>query len=130
MSSKKITCRSSERKKTIIKKRNRQADTKDLTSSSKVLRVLGPNLTDASKRANDQSPVDKSILWKEMFFEEEKKHKDISVERLFNKKCIKEKKDEQQRHLVTWGLLVDWTSSSVWTLEKKMKIKKTKEQKI
>ena len=25
----------------------RQADTKDLTSSSKVLRVLGPNLTDA-----------------------------------------------------------------------------------
>jgi len=26
----------------------RQADTKDLTSSSKVLRVLGPNLTDAS----------------------------------------------------------------------------------
>jgi hypothetical protein len=29
-------------------KYNRQADTKDLTSSSKVLRVLGPNLTDAS----------------------------------------------------------------------------------
>ena len=30
------------------KKGGRQADTKDLTSSSKVLRVLGPNLTDAS----------------------------------------------------------------------------------
>jgi len=28
-------------------RRERQADTKDLTSSSKVLRVLGPNLTDA-----------------------------------------------------------------------------------
>ena len=37
-----------EEEKEEINNENRQADTKDLTSSSKVLRVLGPNLTDAS----------------------------------------------------------------------------------
>jgi len=36
-------------------RRERQADTKDLTSSSKVLRVLGPNLTDAI--IQKESPV-------------------------------------------------------------------------
>ena len=38
------SCLANEKKE---RKRERQADTKDLTSSSKVLRVLGPNLTDA-----------------------------------------------------------------------------------
>ena len=40
----KETALTSEQREIAVK---RQADTKDLTSSSKVLRVLGPNLTDA-----------------------------------------------------------------------------------
>jgi len=46
--------------------KNRQADTKDLTSSSKVLRVLGPNLTDASWQPRDFYRINpQSLLWRE-----------------------------------------------------------------
>jgi len=42
----------------------RQADTKDLTSSSKVLRVLGPNLTDASSIQDSIKSSSWKLIWK------------------------------------------------------------------
>ena len=68
--------------------RERQADTKDLTSSSKVLRVLGPNLTDA---AFECSFVINYLSFGYLFKAAMLVHGIIPVSKKMNSQTIKEK---------------------------------------